>query len=78
MAVERLKSRDNIVALSAELGVNRRLLYKWRDQLEPIDDGEAPLGNGHHLGTLIAIPRNPQPCSQHCWAAVCAGRNWRR
>ena len=42
MAVERMKSCDNIVALSEELGVHRRLLYKWRDQLEPIEDGEAP------------------------------------
>jgi transposase-like protein len=33
MAVERLKSCDNIVALSQELGVHRRMLYKWRDQL---------------------------------------------
>ena len=40
MAVERLKSCNNIVALSGELGVHRRLLYKWRDQLEPIDEGE--------------------------------------
>jgi transposase-like protein len=40
MAVERLKSCDNIVALSEELGVHRRLLYKWRNHLEPIDDGE--------------------------------------
>lgn len=46
MAVERLKSCDNIVALSEELGVHRRLLYKWRDQLEPIDDGEAEPENG--------------------------------
>lgn len=44
-AVERLKSCDNIVALSAELGVHRRLLYKWRDQLEPIDDGQSPPEN---------------------------------
>jgi transposase-like protein len=28
MAVERLKNRDNIVVLSQELGVHRRLLYK--------------------------------------------------
>src|ERR1700719_4033570 len=35
MAVERLKRSDNIVALSQELRVHRRLLYKWRDQLEP-------------------------------------------
>jgi transposase-like protein len=41
MAVERLQSCGNIVALSKEFGVHRRLLYKWRDQLEPID-GEAP------------------------------------
>jgi hypothetical protein len=30
MAVERLKGCANIVALSEELGVHRRLLYKWR------------------------------------------------
>ena len=45
MAVERLRGCDNIVALSAELGVHRRLLYKWRDQLEPIDDGQGPPEN---------------------------------
>jgi transposase-like protein len=45
MAVERLKGCDNIVALSEELGVHRRLLYKWRDQLEPIDDGQGPPEN---------------------------------
>ena len=45
MAVERLKSCDNIVALSEELGVHRRLLYKWRDQLEPIADGEGRPAN---------------------------------
>jgi transposase-like protein len=32
MVVERLKSCDNIVALAHELGLHRRLLYKWRDQ----------------------------------------------
>ena len=45
MAVERLKGCDNVVALSEELGVHRRLLYKWRDQLEPIEDGQGPPGN---------------------------------
>ena len=45
MAVERLKGSDNIVALSEELGVHRRLLYKWRDQLEAIDDGQGPPEN---------------------------------
>ena len=41
MVVERLKSCDNIVALAQELGLHRRLLYKWRDQLEPVEHGEA-------------------------------------
>ena len=40
MAVERLKSCDNIVALSRELGVHRRLLYKWREQLDPTEGAE--------------------------------------
>ena len=42
MAVERLKVCDNIVALAKELGVPRRLLYNWRDQLDPIDVGDGP------------------------------------
>ncbi|MFZ0288679.1 MAG: transposase [Candidatus Sulfotelmatobacter sp.] len=40
MAVERLKTCDNIVELSQELGVDRRLLYKWRDQFDPFDASE--------------------------------------
>ncbi len=42
MAVERLKRCENIVPLSEELGVHRRLLYKWRDQLEPVDSSAEP------------------------------------
>ena len=42
MAVERLKSCDNIVALSKELGVHRRLLYKWWDQFAPFDENAEP------------------------------------
>jgi len=45
MAVERLKTCDNIVELSQELGVHRRLLYKWRDQFDPFDSGEKSPGN---------------------------------
>jgi transposase-like protein len=37
MAVERMKRCENMVALSEELGVSRRLLYRWRDQLDPIE-----------------------------------------
>ena len=46
MAVERLKTCDNIVELSQELGVHRRLLYKWRDQFDPFySSEESPPGN---------------------------------
>ena len=42
MCVERMKQCDDIVALSKELDVHRRLLYRWRDQLDPVDKGEWP------------------------------------
>lgn len=45
-AVERMNQCENIVELAAELGVHRRVLYKWRDQLDPVVRGdEAPLGS---------------------------------
>jgi integrase len=52
MAVERLKSCDNIVALAQELGVHRRLLYKWRDQLEPMEESEGALLHNSRVATL--------------------------
>ena len=48
MAVERMKTSENLGALAQELGVSRRVLYKWRDRLEPAEPGgEAPLPNSH-------------------------------
>jgi len=40
MAVDRLTQCDNIVELAKELGISRRLLYTWREQLEPVERGE--------------------------------------
>jgi hypothetical protein len=54
MAVERLESCENIVALSQELGVHRRLLYKWRDQLAPVEDGEQAPANSRE-GDLLVV-----------------------
>ena len=42
MAVQRLKGCENIVALAKELGVQRGLLYRWREQLEPAGDEPPP------------------------------------
>jgi len=36
-AVERFKQSDNIKALAKELGVDRRLLYYWRDRADMND-----------------------------------------
>jgi transposase-like protein len=52
MAVERLKRCENIVALSEELGVHRRLLYKWRDQLDPVEIGDEPPPGNPRESTL--------------------------
>lgn len=42
MAVDRLTQCDNIVTLAKELGISRRLLYTWREKLEPVASGEGP------------------------------------
>jgi transposase-like protein len=42
MAVERLNHCENIVELAKELGISRRLLYTWREKLEPVASGEGP------------------------------------
>ena len=43
MCVERLKLSENIVELAKELGIHRRLLYRWRDRLEPVAKEEGSL-----------------------------------
>lgn len=45
MAVDRLRRCENVVVLSEELGVHRRLLYKWRKQLEPPEGSDQPAGD---------------------------------
>ena len=42
MAVDRLTQCDNIVELAKELGISRRLLYTWREKLEPVKSGDGP------------------------------------
>ena len=56
-AVARLKQCDNIVALSKELGVHRRLLYTWRDQLEPTEEGEGPPPNSRETTLRKEVSR---------------------
>jgi transposase-like protein len=39
-AVQRMMNSENIVALTEELGVSRRQLYRWRDQQDLVEQGE--------------------------------------
>ena len=44
--VERMNACESILRLSRELGIHRRLLYKWRDQLDPTEaEGELAAQN---------------------------------
>ena len=44
MCVERMKQCNNVGALAKELNIHRRMLYRWRDQLEPVakEEGASP------------------------------------
>ena len=48
MAVERMKSCDNIGDLARELGVGRRCLYKWQAKLDHLEPGEEGLRPNSH------------------------------
>jgi transposase-like protein len=45
MAVDRLTHCENIVALAKELGISRRLLDAWREQLEPRESHGPPVNS---------------------------------
>ena len=40
MAVERMRTCNDVGELARELGVTRRCLYKWRRKLEMVEPGE--------------------------------------
>jgi transposase-like protein len=42
LCVERMKQCDNVGVLAKELDIHRRMLYRWRDQLDPVEKGEWP------------------------------------
>ena len=45
-AVERMRACHNIIRLARELGISRRALYNWRDQL---DETNPPLTHAREL-----------------------------
>jgi transposase-like protein len=53
MAVERMRTCDDVEALATELGVTRRCLYQWRRKLEMVEPGE----EASRPGTRVASHR---------------------
>ncbi|HEV7396149.1 MAG TPA: transposase [Pyrinomonadaceae bacterium] len=41
-AVERMKESNNLLALARELGIDKRLLYDWRDRAGDLSDQRSP------------------------------------
>ena len=60
MCVERMKQCDDIGALATELGIHRRMLYRWRDQLDPVDRGERPAPNSREATLRQEVSRLKQ------------------
>jgi transposase-like protein len=52
LAVERFNNCENIVALAKELGIHRRLLYKWRKDFEVADSIGEPIPPNAREGKL--------------------------
>jgi len=72
MAVERLKEfANNIVALSKQLRVPRRSLYRWRDELDPIEPTreESPPQNARESTLRKEVP----PVEAVCWREGAGG-----
>jgi transposase-like protein len=57
MAVDRLNQCENIVVLAKELGISRRLLYTWREKLEPRSSGEGPAGTSREATLRHEVSR---------------------
>src|SRR5690349_7408483 len=51
MAVERMKTSDDVGELAEEPGVTRRCLYKWRRKLEMVEAGEEALRPRTHASS---------------------------
>jgi len=57
MAVDRLNHCENILELAKELGISRRLLYGWREKLEPLDRSGEPPANAREATLRKAVSR---------------------
>jgi hypothetical protein len=56
MAVERMRTCENVVELARELEVRPRCLYKWRAKLEALEPGEESARPSTHAATYRKPP----------------------
>ena len=63
--VKRMNACDNILKLSRRVGVNRKLLYKWRDDLEKLSQTSGK----RHPGSQFSRNRTSQGAEQNQTAA---------
>src|SRR5690242_6340574 len=81
-AVRRMKTCETISSLAAELGVARRFLYKWREQLQT--EGEEALarkpGQPRSKEQLAASAKRVRPWRRRRSRVRCRNplRSWRR
>lgn len=68
MAVDRLNRGESSVALAKELGVHRRLLYKWRDQLALADPAQGPPPANARDPTAGGVRTSGQLGDHGCWS----------
>jgi transposase-like protein len=71
-AVRRMAEATTVVGLAEELGIRRKLLYQWRDQLQAEGGGVAGATQGagrqgaNHKRFLRRLP-GPQTCGLLNW-----------
>ena len=58
MAVQRMRDCENVGTLAKELGVHRRMLYKWRDRLEPAEGGDSQQSENPRRESMLRQENN--------------------
>lgn len=67
MAVDRLNQCENIGELAKELGIHRRLLYAWREKLEPLERSEGAPATSREVTLRKEISHLKRVLAEKVW-----------
>ncbi|HLV01637.1 MAG TPA: transposase, partial [Acidobacteriota bacterium] len=70
MAVERLKNCASVTEMADELRIHRTMLYRWRNQLEPVDDGNGPPASSRERGLKTEVKQLKQVPRRRRWRCI--------